>query len=50
MADVFQNKLSGSYDGVKRKCGDQVDVPNDRKFIGFDGYKHAMDCSNLATS
>jgi predicted dehydrogenase len=21
-----------------------VDVPEDRKFIGFDGYKHAMDC------
>ena len=22
----------------------QMDVPNDRKFIGFDAYKHAMDC------
>ena len=24
--------------------GDQLDVPDDRKFIGFDGYKQAMDC------
>ena len=24
--------------------GDKVDVPDDRKFIGFDGYKKAMDC------
>ena len=23
---------------------EQVDVPDDRKFIGFDGYKKAMDC------
>ena len=44
MADVFESKLSGSFDGLKNKCGDKVDVPQDRKFIGFDGYKKAMDC------
>jgi len=44
MADVFQDKLRGSYDALKRKCGDKVEVPEDRKFIGFDGYKKAMDC------
>jgi hypothetical protein len=44
MADVFDNRLSESYDSVKRKCGDKVDVTSDRKFIGFDGYKKAMDC------
>ena len=27
-----------------RKLGDKVDVPEDRKFIGFDAYKKAMDC------
>ena len=43
MADVFENKLSSSYENLKRKCGDRVDVPNDRKFIGFDGYQKAMD-------
>lgn len=46
MADVFDHKLSSSYDSLKRdrECGDKVDVPADRKFIGFDGAKKAMDC------
>lgn len=44
MADVFQNKLDGAYNSLKRKHGDQVDVPKERQFIGFDAYKKAMDC------
>ena len=44
MADVFDRKLTGSYTNLKRQFGDQVDVPDDRKFIGFDGYRKAMDC------
>lgn len=44
MADVFENRLNSSYSGIKAKHGDKVDVPNDRKFVGFDGYKKAMDC------
>ena len=44
MADVFEKKLSDSFDSITKECGDKVDVPPDRKFIGFDGYKKAMDC------
>jgi predicted dehydrogenase len=44
MADVFDKKLTDSYEGIKKECGDKVDVPQDRRFIGFDGYKKAMDC------
>ena len=44
MADVFADKLNNSYESVTREKKDQVDVPQDRKFIGFDGYKKAMDC------
>lgn len=44
MADVFQDRLNGSYNGIKKKSADKVDVPEDRKFIGFDGYKQAIDC------
>ncbi|HOX56448.1 MAG TPA: Gfo/Idh/MocA family oxidoreductase [Candidatus Paceibacterota bacterium] len=44
MADVFENKLKDSFDGVTREKKDLVDVPQDRKFLGFDGYKKAMDC------
>jgi len=43
MADVFQKRLDTSYNSLKTQHADQVDVPDDRKFIGFDGYKHAMD-------
>jgi len=44
MADVFEDRLNGSYDNLAKECGPKVDVPPDRKFIGFDGYKKAMDC------
>jgi predicted dehydrogenase len=44
MADVFEERLKDSYNGLKAQCGDSVDVPQDRRFIGFDGYKKAMDC------
>jgi predicted dehydrogenase len=44
MADVFQNRLDGSYNALKRSnVGSLVDVSADRKFIGFDAYKQAMD-------
>lgn len=43
MADVFQEKLNGSFKSLKSKHGERVDVPDDRKHIGFDGYKKAMD-------
>ncbi len=45
MADVFENRLKSSYGALKReKFGANVDVPEERKFIGFDAYKKAMDC------
>ncbi len=43
MADVFEDKLKGSYKNLKQRFGDKVQVPEDRKFLGFDGYKKAMD-------
>jgi len=44
MADVFENKLNRSHEMLTKRHASQVDVPPDRKFIGFDGYKKAMDC------
>ncbi len=44
MADVFENRLNGSFNTLQRQHSDKLDIPQDRKFIGFDGYKHAMDC------
>ena len=44
MADVFKDRLEGSYGNLKKQFGDKVDVPQDRQFVGFDGYQKAMDC------
>ena len=44
MADVFENRLTRCYRSLKDRHAKQVDVPEDRKFVGFDGYRKAMDC------
>src|SRR5947209_17394713 len=43
MADVFTDRLDGSYKNLSGSFEKQMDVPKDRQFIGFDGYKKAMD-------
>ena len=43
MADVFSSRLANSHrilTGAKQR---QVDVPEARRFVGFDGYRRAMD-------
>ena len=44
MADVFPNRLNSSYEHLQKQFSTQVDVPEDRRFIGFDAYQKAMDC------
>src|SRR6476659_715407 len=44
MADVFEDRLKTSHKALADKFEGQVEVPNDRKFISFDGYKNAIDC------
>ncbi len=47
IADVFQDRVKGSYKRLtdpRQGVLDQVDVPEDRRFVGFDGYQKAMDC------
>ena len=46
MADVFDDRLDGSYkdaDEARRACKDRIDVPEDRKFVGFDAYQKVLD-------
>jgi myo-inositol 2-dehydrogenase / D-chiro-inositol 1-dehydrogenase len=42
MADAFEDRLEGSLNNLARKHGDRVDVPEDRRFYGFDAYKKAI--------
>jgi predicted dehydrogenase len=44
LADVIAERVSNSFNNLSRRFGQQVDVPEDRRFVGFDGYKKAMDC------
>jgi predicted dehydrogenase len=43
MADVFPTRLTNCLQTINRTHSAQVVVPQDRRFIGFDGYRHAMD-------
>ena len=43
MADVSQAKLTNSLKTIKAEHAEKVDVPAERQFVGFDGFKHAMD-------
>jgi myo-inositol 2-dehydrogenase / D-chiro-inositol 1-dehydrogenase len=43
MADAFRDRLDKSYSALSSKFGkDKVGVPEDKKFVGFDGYKKAI--------
>ena len=56
VADVFPEKIENCLKYLKRGVkaswdrtdsaglGDRIDVPPERRFVGFDGYQKAMDC------
>lgn len=44
MADVFENRLTGSFSNLSKNFAEKMDVPEERKFYGFDSYQKAMDC------
>jgi predicted dehydrogenase len=44
MADAYEDRLKSSYEGLNQAASSLVDVPEDRRFVGFDAYQKAMDC------
>ena len=44
LVDVFPTRVERSYKNLKKRRSRQVDVPKERQFVGFDGYRKAMDC------
>jgi predicted dehydrogenase len=44
MADVFEDRLTGSHKALSEQFGERIDVPPERRFIGFDAYRKAIDC------
>ncbi len=48
MADAFQDRLDSSYKPLFEKFGKaKVDVPESRRFVGFDGYKKAIAAADV---
>jgi myo-inositol 2-dehydrogenase / D-chiro-inositol 1-dehydrogenase len=43
MADAFGDRLNGTYEYLKKGKPEQVDVPEERRFTGFDAYQKAID-------
>jgi len=45
MADAFGDRLEGSLKNLQNNPNykDRIDVPNDRRFVGFDAYQKAID-------
>ncbi len=44
MADLLPERIQRSHQALTELLGDKIDVPAERQFIGFDAYRHAIDC------
>lgn len=44
MADLFENRLASAHKVLSDKYGARMDVPPERRFVGFDAYRKAIDC------
>ncbi|MEW6302822.1 MAG: Gfo/Idh/MocA family oxidoreductase [Verrucomicrobiota bacterium] len=49
MGDAFKDRLEGSLEVLKRKpeIADKIDVPEERRFTGFDAYQKVIDCCDV---
>jgi predicted dehydrogenase len=43
VADLFEHRLNGSLNRLRKEFNDHVDVTPERSFLGFDAYKKAID-------
>lgn len=47
MADAFQNRLQDSLKTCSKQHKDKVRVPEDRQYVGFDGYKQVIESDDV---
>jgi len=43
VADAFRDRVDRSLDSIRKNHSDRVDVPEERKFVGFDAYRQVID-------
>lgn len=44
MADLRNDRIEQSHTTLSQMLGQNIDVPKERRFLGFDAYKKAIDC------
>jgi predicted dehydrogenase len=44
MGDIFEDRVARSYQVLNEQYRDRLDVTPDRRFVGFDAYRKAIDC------
>ncbi len=44
MADLRPDRLDSSHAALSQALGERIDAPPERRFLGFDAYRHAIDC------
>ncbi len=49
MSDIFEHRLAKSHTTLSTQFADCVDVPPERRFVGFDSFKKAIDCLRPGT-
>lgn len=42
MCDAFEDRLQSSYERLSKSHKDKVDVPEENRFVGFEGYKQLL--------
>lgn len=47
MGDIFLDRVQDAREILKKQSPDQVTVPNDQCFAGFDAYKHVIEASDV---
>jgi myo-inositol 2-dehydrogenase/D-chiro-inositol 1-dehydrogenase len=43
MADAFSDRLEGALESISKRHGERVEVPAERRHVGFDAYQKAID-------
>jgi hypothetical protein len=44
VADAFEDRVKSALATLTKKYAEQIDVPDDRAFVGLDAYQKAIDC------
>src|SRR5690606_2811057 len=42
LADVFRDNLDAAYNNLSKRYAEKMDIPESRKYVGFDAYKQAI--------